>query len=263
MAQDNLIVGTDPGGLVLRISPAGEGFVLYQMAKREVTAVAVAKDGSIYAAGVGTKQAVHAQPRPRPPRIPPPAPGGCPSGQSPSLRTCRRPRRHRWDRTGSATISGGSELYRIDRRRQSAKGSGATAQDIVYSIGFDGDGRPLIGTGNKGYIYRIDSDTLYTALLNAAPTQVTALLPGPAESSTPPPATSARSTRSDLASSAKDRSKAMSSTPGFSRSGAGSTFTGAAKAGASPSKRAAAIWTSRRRTGARGRAPSPAERARA
>ena len=33
--NDNLIVGTDPGGLVLRVSPAGEGFVLYQMAKRK------------------------------------------------------------------------------------------------------------------------------------------------------------------------------------------------------------------------------------
>ncbi len=54
-ANDNLIVGTDPGGLVLRVSPAGEGFVLYQMAKKEVTAVAVAADGSIYAAGVGNK----------------------------------------------------------------------------------------------------------------------------------------------------------------------------------------------------------------
>ena len=41
---------------MLRVSPAGEGFVLYQMAKREVTAVAVARDGSIYAAAVGTKQ---------------------------------------------------------------------------------------------------------------------------------------------------------------------------------------------------------------
>ena len=45
MPNDNLIVGTEPGGLVLRVSPAGEGFVLYQMAKSEVTAVAVARDG--------------------------------------------------------------------------------------------------------------------------------------------------------------------------------------------------------------------------
>ena len=56
MAKGNLIVGTEPGGLVLRVSPAGEGFVLYQMPKREVTAVAQAPDGAIYAAAVGNRQ---------------------------------------------------------------------------------------------------------------------------------------------------------------------------------------------------------------
>ena len=60
--KGNLIVGTEPGGLVLRVSPAGDGFVLYQMPKREVTAVAQAPDGAIYAAAVGNRQPT---PRPR------------------------------------------------------------------------------------------------------------------------------------------------------------------------------------------------------
>ncbi len=55
-SHDNLIVGTEPGGLILRVSPAGEGFVLYQAPKREITAVAVAKDGAIYAAGGGQQR---------------------------------------------------------------------------------------------------------------------------------------------------------------------------------------------------------------
>ena len=55
-ANNNLIVGTDPSGLILRITPAGDGFVLYQAPKREITAVAIAPDGTIYAAGVGKKQ---------------------------------------------------------------------------------------------------------------------------------------------------------------------------------------------------------------
>ena len=46
---DNLIVGTEPGGLIIRVSKAGEGFVLHQAAKREVTAVAVDKNGAINA----------------------------------------------------------------------------------------------------------------------------------------------------------------------------------------------------------------------
>ena len=51
-AQDNLVVGTEPGGLIVRVSPAGQGFVLYQAPKREITALAIAKDGAIYAAAV-------------------------------------------------------------------------------------------------------------------------------------------------------------------------------------------------------------------
>ena len=65
-ASDNAIVGTEPGGLVVRVSPAGEGFVLYQTPKREVTAVAVAGDGAVYAAAVGAKQAVLPAPSPAP-----------------------------------------------------------------------------------------------------------------------------------------------------------------------------------------------------
>ena len=40
-------------------------------------------------------------------------------------------------------------------------------QDIVYALGFDPQGRPIVGTGNKGNIYRIDSDLVSTLLINA------------------------------------------------------------------------------------------------
>ncbi|MDP3001165.1 MAG: hypothetical protein Q8N47_27025, partial [Bryobacterales bacterium] len=56
-SSDNLIAGTEPGGLILRVTPKGEGFVLHQASKREVTAVAAAADGSVYAAAVGARQA--------------------------------------------------------------------------------------------------------------------------------------------------------------------------------------------------------------
>ena len=173
--QGNLIAGTEPNGLVLRISPAGDGFVLYEMGKREITAVALAKDGSVYAAGVGTKQASStAAPAPSP--IPPPAPSApSASAAAPHVPPSPPPS---MGSTGSATISGGSDLYRIHADGYPER-VWSHSHDIIYSISFDGTGRALIGTGNKGYIYRIDSDALYTALLNSAPTQVTALLPGP------------------------------------------------------------------------------------
>src|SRR6267143_2185525 len=47
--QGDLIAGTDPGGLVLRISPDGKAFGLYDAPLREIHALAPAPDGSIYA----------------------------------------------------------------------------------------------------------------------------------------------------------------------------------------------------------------------
>lgn len=47
--QGDLIAGTDPGGLVLRISSDGKAFGLYDAPLREIHALAAAEDGSIYA----------------------------------------------------------------------------------------------------------------------------------------------------------------------------------------------------------------------
>jgi hypothetical protein len=49
----------------------------------------------------------------------------------------------------------------------------SNSQDIVYAISFDQSGQTLLGTGNRGKIYRLDSDALSTLLVDASPTQVT------------------------------------------------------------------------------------------
>jgi len=167
-ANDNLIVGTDPSGLVVRINPSGQGFVLYQAPKREITALGVAPDGTIYAAGVGTKQLASAQAvaAPAPPAAPP-APAAGANVTLPANRPAATP-----PSTAPAAVVGGSEIYRIQAdgypRRVWTSG-----QDIVYAIAFDGRGRALAGTGNHGAIYRIDSERSYTRLLAVEPTQVT------------------------------------------------------------------------------------------
>ncbi|HXS95382.1 MAG TPA: hypothetical protein VN736_12315 [Candidatus Limnocylindrales bacterium] len=177
--NDNLILGTDPGGLVLRVDQAGEGFVLYQMAKKEVTAVAVARDGAIYAAAVGTKSTVTASPsapqnssssgpaqvqinvtQPGTPGAAPPRPAAPPPAS-----------------VGPAAVSGGSEVYRIEPTGNPER-LWSSATDVVYAIGFDSEGRALIGTGNKGNLYRIESPTLYTALLTVPATQITGFQQG-------------------------------------------------------------------------------------
>jgi len=45
----------DGSGLVYRISPQGKGYVLFEAPRREITSVAVAANGTIYAASVGNK----------------------------------------------------------------------------------------------------------------------------------------------------------------------------------------------------------------
>lgn len=172
--NDNLIAGTEPGGLIIRISPKGEGYVLYQAPKREITAVAIAPGGDIYAAGVGKKAAD------MPVLALPPAPAAAPAariGGAAGAKGPAAPPAISISSLAAASAAGGSELYRIDREGYARKIWSDTA-DIVYTIAFDAGGKPLLGTGNKGNIYRLDSNILSTLLLSAAPTQVTAIRPG-------------------------------------------------------------------------------------
>ena len=169
----NLIVGTEPGGLIFRITPQGQSFVLYQTAKREVTALAE-HDGLIYAAAVGNKASgpkVTGAPPVLPATKPPVQPTGAPKAGTtpPSLAPP----------VGSLSVAvhGGSDLYCIHKDGSTEK-VWSSATDLIYSIAFSRDGKPLLATGNKGLIYRIDSEQLFTELLNAPPTQVTDLFQG-------------------------------------------------------------------------------------
>src|SRR5438477_6192953 len=56
-ARGDLIAGTDPGGIVLRISPEGKAFALYDASLREIHALAPAADGSVYALALGESAA--------------------------------------------------------------------------------------------------------------------------------------------------------------------------------------------------------------
>jgi hypothetical protein len=180
-ANDSLIVGTEPGGLVMRISPAGEGFVLYQMGKKEVTAVAMGRDGAVYAAGVGSKQGGSGQSLPAPASTPGPSAGATITVNAPGASASPaipRPAPPPPASLGSGGVSGGSEVYRIETNGNPRR-IWTSTQDVVYAIAFDVQGRVLLGAGNKGSIYRIESPTQYTALLTLPATQITAFQTGP------------------------------------------------------------------------------------
>lgn len=179
-AQDNLIIGTEPGGLIIRVAPDAAGFVLYQAPKREITSVAVAKNGAIYAVGIGNKSAqalLPTVPSTRPPAQQPVTTPAAPGTQvqprpvTPVVPVTPQPA------VTPPSVPGGSEVYRIEPDGLPLKVWSHT-RDVAYAIAFDPEGRPLIGTGNKGTVYRLDSDRVYTELLKVPPTQVTFIFAG-------------------------------------------------------------------------------------
>ena len=176
-SSGNLIVGTEPSGLILRVSPAGDGFVLYQAPKREVTAVAIASDGSVYAAALGNKQASTAAPATTP------SPGSSLAGAAvvpPTITVTAQPRPNTAPPPALAqqNVAGGSEVYRIQPNGEPRK-VWSHPEDLAYTLAFDTSGKPIIGTGNHGNIYRLDSDRSFTRLVSLPSTQVTGLLSAP------------------------------------------------------------------------------------
>ncbi len=163
----NLIVGTEPGGLVIRVSPKGEGFVLYQMPKREVTALAIGAAGEIYAAAVGSKTA--SLPIAPLPPTPPAAARLAGLIAAPNLAPVPAPV------VTPLSIPGGSDVYLISPQR-SPERLWTGAQDVVYALALDPDGHLLIGSGNKGDLYRVETRTLYSTLVAFPVAEVTALL---------------------------------------------------------------------------------------
>jgi WD40 repeat protein len=181
----NLIAGTEPNGRVLRVShantkssrpnkspdkslPAAQGFVLYETAKREVTALAIAPDGTIYVAAIGEKQR-NATPAPSAVFVTPQgtttitnAPGTS-SAQTttPSVFLPFPP-----------VVS--SSIYRI-----SANGAPdelwSSREDLVYSLGLGADGRLLAGTGNNGALLAIDSKGVFAQLAKSGSAQITGI----------------------------------------------------------------------------------------
>jgi hypothetical protein len=163
-----LIVGTDPSGLIMRVTPkadgTGEGFVMYEAGKKEITALTVVESGpetgSIYASAVGDKPQ-RAAPLPQFP-TPQPFQNVAPPifipGQNPQPQ-----------------VAGGTEVYRIQADGFPRK-VWASRDDVIYALGFSPAGKVLMASGNKGKLLQLDSDVLHTALVKAPVTQLTTLL---------------------------------------------------------------------------------------
>ncbi|MBM3725791.1 MAG: hypothetical protein FJW40_10255 [Acidobacteria bacterium] len=168
-----VIAGTEPNGLVVRIGADGRPFVLHQTGKREVTALAVSGDGRVFVAATGNRLApaqVGVQTVQQVP-IQPPAPQAQP-GMAQRIPVATPPALPL-----PQPVQGGSEVIEI-----AADGSPrrlwTNAVEVAYSLTIDSSGKPWVGTGNKGNVYRLDSDLQATHLVSLPATQVTALAAG-------------------------------------------------------------------------------------
>jgi len=144
-AKGNLIAGSDGSGLVYRINPQGKGYVLFEAPRREITAVTVAANGTIYAASVGDKN--------RNPLPPLPVQGigtATVTIVQPGSLQAVNP---------SASLPEGTEIYAL-AEGQAPRKLWSDKDEIVYALAAHPEGL-LALTGNRGHIYRIADDGSY------------------------------------------------------------------------------------------------------
>jgi len=145
-AKGNLIAGSDGSGLVYRINSQGKGYVLFEAPRREITSVAVAANGTIYAASVGDKS--H---NPLPP-LPIQAGGSVTFTivQPGSLQAANT----------SASVPDGSDIFALTDG-QAPRKIWSGKDEIVYALASRADGL-LALTGNRGRIFKIADDGSYS-----------------------------------------------------------------------------------------------------
>jgi hypothetical protein len=182
----NIYAGSAPSGILYRIDPAGKVFVLHDSPYREVKALDLGKDGSLYAAVVDGKE----REEPRAPMPLPPAPPGvvptaevtvtenfaviAPQAGGPAPMPTPRP---------AEPSRGGAPKGAILRVLPSGEVDTlwSSTDETPHALLVTADG-VLLGTGNKGKIYRIHNDRTWAMLSSFPADQVTSLFRGPADS---------------------------------------------------------------------------------
>jgi hypothetical protein len=144
-AKGNLIAGSDGSGLIYRIDPHGKGYVLFEAPRREITSIAIGKNGTIYAACVGDKS--------RNPLPPLPV-----QGMAAVTITVVQPQSLQ-AANSSQSVPEGTEIYALVEG-QAPRKLWSSKDEIVYALTVRSDGLIAL-SGNRGQIFRIQDDGSY------------------------------------------------------------------------------------------------------
>jgi len=161
----NLIAGTDGSGLVYRIDPNGKGYVLFSAPRREITAVAVGDDGTVYAADVGDR---NRNPLPQLPVQTGNAGITISFVQPGSVQAAN----------ASTALPEGTEVYALTANAGPRK-LWSDKDDVVYQLAMAPGGLMAL-TGNRGRIFVIHEDGNYSDVAHLEAQQAVSLaaLPG-------------------------------------------------------------------------------------
>ena len=163
-----LYAGSDGTGLVYRITPDGKGFVVFEAAKREITALTFSPRGSLYVAAVGE--------RGRSPLPPLPVQGI--SSVTATITVVQPGSVQAFN--NNTVIPEGSDIYEIPVRAGGAPHRiWSSHDDIVYALQAN-DAGLLAATGNRGHLYQIAEDGTASDLAHLFASQVTGFATSPA-----------------------------------------------------------------------------------
>lgn len=195
-ATGDLIAGTDPGGLVLRVDRSGKAFALLDAPLREMHAITVAPDNSIYALAIGDAAASSSRASgagstmlesllaaaasssatspPATPDTSPPTVGGTDTAGSRAESVASAPVVSPAARSRRRLAGARSALFRIMPDGASEvvwSSQGVTAFSLAAR-----DGDVLLGTNERGRILSIDGQGDETLLIEASENQISSFV---------------------------------------------------------------------------------------
>lgn len=177
-AEGNLFAGTDPGGLVLRVSPNSKAFALFDAPLREIHALAVAPDNSIYALALSDAATAARAPTAAPVSTQPASGGAGVSGSVSMTITSvddaggGQPPAAPPPRSRSDLANARSAVFRIQPDGEAdVVWSSPTITAFAVAVAPQGSS-VLIGTSDRGRIYSVTRDGRDKLLLQSTEGQI-------------------------------------------------------------------------------------------